>query len=380
MHVPVVLWARRVWPRVARAPRATAATVGALACVPGITRALTLATHDEIAGALHAASMVELTVAVIAFLPLVALELAARWRSATVGRAVTKATPARSVPATTPPADPPALARRDVLHAAGGATVLGATGLLVGRGAVHRFDIEIREVPVRIPGLPRALDGYVIAQVSDLHAGVFMPESRLRAGLARVRELKADMLVATGDLCDVDPREAPVVARALMDVAPRDGAFAILGNHDYYSGAADVGDALRAAGVSLLVNDGRVVRAGDGGGFALLGLDDQWARRHGGRGPDPARASASVPRDLARILLAHQPSTVLWAARGAALQLSGHTHGGQIRPADLTLPFSAGLYRQGETALYVNRGFGVAGPPVRLGVPAEITKVILVAA
>ncbi len=139
--------------------------------------------------------------------------------------------------------------------------------------------------------------------------------------------------------------------------------------------------AVRAAGVGLLVNDSRVIRPGDGGGFALVGLDDMWSAARGGPGPDLAGATASVAPDLPRILLAHQPAAFPLAAGKVALQLSGHTHGGQIRPANLLLPGPvAGRYERDGSVLYVNSGFGVAGPPARLGVPPEITKVVLVAA
>jgi predicted MPP superfamily phosphohydrolase len=133
------------------------------------------------------------------------------------------------------------------------------------------------------------------------------------------------------------------------------------------------------------LNRGKRLRAGDGGGFALLGVDDLWSTRFGGRGPDLARAIADVPGDAPRVLLSHQPNTVdLWRGQ-VALQLSGHTHGGQInpgfRPAALFMPYLAGRYDVGEgTTLYVNRGFGTAGPPARVGAPPEITKFVLVAA
>ena len=194
---------------------------------------------------------------------------------------------------------------------------------------------------------------------------------------------KPDLLVVTGDMVDFDPAFAPLVARKLAAVAPRDGIFACLGNHDYYAGADKVASTLDAAGVRMLVNDGRLVRASDGGGFALLGVDDLWSRRYRRQGPrlDLAlRVAAAAPR----ILLSHQPMTVDdWAGR-VALQLSGHTHGGQInpgfRPADLFMRYVAGEYRVQGTVLYVNRGFGTVGPPSRVGAPPEVTRIVLVAA
>ena len=284
-----------------------------------------------------------------------------------------------------PPVPEGAMTRRQVVEAVGGVAMLGATGATLGWGAVHgRHDYELVELPVRIAGLPRALDGYVIAQVSDLHAGNYVGERELDEGLERVRAARPDLVVVTGDLVDFDPAFAPLVARKLADLAPRDGVFACLGNHDYYAGWERVVASLRAAGITPLVNEGTVVRPRDGGGFALLGVDDRWSGRYGRPGPRLDEALAMVPESAPRILLSHQPVTVdRWQGK-VALQLSGHTHGGQInpgfRPADLFMSYVSGLYRVGGTVLYVNRGFGTVGPPSRVGAPPEITRIVLVAA
>ena len=289
------------------------------------------------------------------------------------------------------PADPPALAapgpsmtRRQIVEATTGVGILGTTGSLLGWGMIRgRHAFELVEVPIRIAGLPRALDGYVIAQVSDIHAGTYVGERELHEGLARVREARPDLVVVTGDIVDIDADYAPLVARKLTDLAPRDGVAAALGNHDYYADEERVLAALRAAGVRPLVDEGCVIRAGDGGGFALLGVDDRWSVRYGKRGPQLERALAMVGPELPRILLSHQPPTVdRWAGQ-VALQLSGHTHGGQInlgfRAADVFLKYVAGRYAVGRTTLYVNRGFGTVGTPSRVGAPPEVTRFVLVA-
>jgi predicted MPP superfamily phosphohydrolase len=281
--------------------------------------------------------------------------------------------------------DGPAMSRRQIVEATGGAALFGATGSMLAWGAVRgRHAFEICELPVRILGLPRALDGYVIAQISDIHTGMYVGERELEEGLARLREARPDLLVVTGDLVDFDEGYAPLIARKLRDAAPRDGVTAILGNHDYYAGADTVADTLRKAGVDVLIDAGKVVRPSDGGGFALLGVDDLRAAKHGRPGPRLDKALAMVPPGLPRVLLSHQPQTVdLWAGN-VSLQLSGHTHGGQInpgfRPADLVLKYIAGHYAVGETTLYVNRGFGTVGPPSRVGAPPEVTRIVLVAA
>ena len=169
-----------------------------------------------------------------------------------------------------------------------------------------------------------------------------------------------------------------------MDLGARDGGVSILGNHDYYAGPDEVAAALRAAGVTTLINEGRVIRPGDGGGFALLGVDDLSAERHHRAGPRLDRALAMVPADAPRILLSHQPPSVERWAGEVALQLSGHTHGGQInpgfRPADFFFRYVAGTNEVGGTTLYVNRGFGTVGPQSRIGAPPEVTRFVLVAA
>ena len=139
--------------------------------------------------------------------------------------------------------------------------------------------------------------------------------------------------------------------------------------------------------VNVLSNESVRLRAGDGGGFALLGVDDHQGRAGrspGFRGPDLYAAGRGLDAEVPRILLAHQPRYFKEAAGRVALQLSGHTHGGQInpgfRPAELVMDFVAGRYERGGSTLWVNRGFGVAGPPSRVGAPPEVTKIVIVAA
>jgi uncharacterized protein len=273
--------------------------------------------------------------------------------------------------------------RRIAVERALGLTAIGVSGAALGWGAViGRHDFLVEEVVVRLPGLPRALDGYTIAQISDIHAGLFVGDRELAEGFDKVRGLRPDLVVVTGDLLDFDAGYADWLGRQLALLRGKDGVVGILGNHDYYAGFKLVLPAMRAAGVDMLVNEGRVIRPKDGGGFALLGVDDLWASRSGGKGPDLARAISMVPPDLPRVLLAHQPSFVEMAEGQVGLQLSGHTHGGQInpgfRPADWLLRYVAGRYTLGATTMWVNRGFGVAGPPSRIGAPPEVTKVVLV--
>ena len=251
-----------------------------------------------------------------------------------------------------------------------------------------RHDYQIEEVPVRIPGLARTLEGYTIVQLSDIHFGTFVGEPELRSAVELVGRARPDLVVLTGDLVDHDPRYVPLLSQLVSRLSPiaRDGVVAIPGNHDYYAGVETVLTGLRNGGATVLRNQGRVV--GDGGGaFALLGVDDVWAPRNGfDTAPDLDRAIAMVPPHLPRVLLCHNPVFFPDAAERVQLQLSGHTHGGQVnvgvRLADHVLPFGyvAGSYERGASQLYVNRGFGTAGPPARIGAPPEITKLVLLSA
>ena len=346
---------------------------GVLILAPPIARLFARTDAGAVTSSLLAIGMIEVMIVLVAAIPIFLLGAAA---------------------SVVPPAPPnaeaeangePTVGRREVIERVGGLAVLGVSGAALGWGMARgRHAFEIEEVVVKIVGLPRALDGYTIAQISDIHVGLFVGERELREGLSRLAEIKPDLVVATGDLVDVDPHFAPLMAHALASLKARDGVAAILGNHDYYTGAAKVLAALRAAGVNTLLNSGVHLRKGDGGGFALLGVDDLSAERSGGPGPSLEAAIAMVPPDAPRILLAHQPRFFREAKGRVALQLSGHTHGGQInpgfRPADFFMEFVAGRYEAAGSTLWVNRGFGVAGPPSRVGAPPEVTKIILVSA
>ncbi len=275
--------------------------------------------------------------------------------------------------------------RREAFVRMAGGVSWAASASVLGWGATRgRHDFELVEIVAKIPGLPRALDGYAIVQISDLHIGTFVGEADLTRGLELVTRARPDLLVVTGDFVDFDAGLAPMVASRIAGVAPRDGVVGILGNHDYYADAGAVRAALAAGGIDMLVNESRVLRAGEGGGFVVIGLDDYTALRNGGRGPDLAGTLASTPQDLPRILLAHQPRQFDESAGKVALQLSGHTHGYQFdfaaRVGRIARKYVSGRYEKSGSLLWVNRGFGVTGPPARVGVRPEITKIILAAA
>jgi predicted MPP superfamily phosphohydrolase len=376
-HVFVVSWLLRVFPRLARHRRAV--LVSAVLCflTAPIGRLFGAFYWKGLASTFSAAGTTLWMSVILAAIPLAVVVVASRLIAPEV-RALANREPSRTEP-------PERIGRRLAVERGLGLTTFAASASALGWGAVvGRHDFRVEELVVRLPGLPKVLDGYTIAQISDIHAGLFVGDREIDEGLAVVRGLCADMVVATGDLLDFDARFAPWLARKLADLAPRDGVVAILGNHDYYAGFRLVIPAMRSAGLSLLMNEGRMIRPADGGGFALLGVDDLWASRSGGVGPDLGRAIAMVPPDAPRVLLAHQPNFFTTSRGKVALQLSGHTHGGQInpgfRPAEFFMRYVAGRYEEQGSSLWVNRGFGVAGPPSRIGAPPEVTKVVLVSA
>jgi predicted MPP superfamily phosphohydrolase len=288
-----------------------------------------------------------------------------------------------------------ALPRRTFLTqaAAGSAFLIGGGSALYG-ALKGRNDYSLEELPFKLPGLSRRLDGFTIAQLSDVHIGVYVGDAELRIAEDLLRRAKPDLIVLTGDLLDNDARLADQLGRFVRRLTPlaRAGVVAISGNHDYFAGVDAVERAVTGAGARMLRNRGLVLGSAEAG-VALLGVDDVMARREGG-GPDLDRALASLKTtdatglaaaDMPRLLLCHNPSFFAESAGRVGLQLSGHTHGGQvnlgIRPADLLLPggWVAGRYDKNGSALYVNRGFGTVGPPARIGAPPEVTRIVLTA-
>jgi predicted MPP superfamily phosphohydrolase len=264
------------------------------------------------------------------------------------------------------------------------ALAVGAVGLGMAATALRRClaGPELRRVEVPLARWPQALDGYRIVQLSDVHIGPLL-DRRFAASLAeRVNALAPDLVVVTGDLVDGGVGRVGAEVEPLGALRARDGVWFVTGNHDYYSGADDWVARMSALGWRALRNE-RVAIERPGASFELAGVDDH----HGalvepGGGEDLARALGGRDPERPVVLLAHDPATFRRSSRmGVDLQLSGHTHGGQIWPfrwaVRITVPWIAGLYRVGEAAVYVSRGTGFWGPPMRLGAPAEITELVL---
>jgi hypothetical protein len=263
-------------------------------------------------------------------------------------------------------------------------TVLAGGGITTLYSSGRAFaSAEISEIPVRLPRLPRTLDGLTIVQLTDLHVGPFIGRRFVERLVAQANALAPDLVVITGDLVDGTVPTLGHAVSALGGLRARFGRFFVTGNHEYYSGVAPWTQFLERLGIPVLRN--RRVAIGDGGGtFDLVGVDDWGGRRRGGQGYDLEAALRGRDSDQAAVLLSHQPRNFeVAASRGIGLQISGHTHGGQIFPmtmlVGLEYAYTRGLYRHQESNIYVSRGCGFWGPPSRLGSPPEIVKLVLTA-
>jgi uncharacterized protein len=265
----------------------------------------------------------------------------------------------------------------------GGAAGLG-TGLL-GAAAVGQAlrAVKVVDVDVKLGRLPAASSGTTIVQISDLHIGATIGRAFVEDVVRRCNGLAPDIVAITGDLVDGSVDSLWDAVSGLGQLKARHGVYFVTGNHEFFSGARQWIEALPRLGIRVLGNE-RVAIDSGGGGFDLAGVHDHSAGRiQPGHGPNLTQALAGRDSRRELVLLAHQPKAVSEAARmGVGLQLSGHTHGGQIWPFSylvrLSQPYLAGLHRHGDTQVYVNPGTGYWGPPMRLGTRAEITRIRLV--
>ncbi len=272
-------------------------------------------------------------------------------------------------------------ARLLALMGIGGAAAAGLTFFYASQIEPRWLDFRTRRL--RLRGLSPAFDGYRIVQISDLHLarGKLLTPDRLEAIVRQVNGLRPDLVLITGDfVSDLDETSRDGVTRLRLLDAP-DGVLGILGNHDYWCDVAEVAVVVREAGVRLLLNEHTVIRR-KGASLVVAGLDDIWEGEY-----DLDRSLAGIPPRAPVILMAHEPNYADFAAQDSrvALQLSGHSHGGQVRVpgiGPLALPdvawrYPMGLYRVGDMLLYVNRGIGLAEIPFRLHCRPEITTFIL---
>jgi uncharacterized protein len=280
------------------------------------------------------------------------------------------------------PAASPAMNRRLFLARAGAAAAGAASVGLVGVGVANAMGPpNLLQVPVRLRRLDTAFNGFRIAVVADIHLGPLAGRSHTERIVRMINETEPDLVAIVGDLVDGTVEELGSAAEPLRDLVSREGAFFVTGNHEYF--VPDTSEWLRELerlGVQPLRNENTTIRRGTAA-FDLAGVNDVSGAQHSDP-PDYDRALAGTSSSRPTILLAHQPVQVDEAsAHGVDLQLSGHTHGGQMWPFHYIVralqPSLAGLSTVGDTQLYVTRGAGFWGPPVRIGAPPDITVVSL---
>ena len=249
-----------------------------------------------------------------------------------------------------------------------------------------RRSAAVVAVDVPIANLPAALQGFRIAQISDVHVGPTIKRGYVSAIVRSVNRLQADMVAVTGDLVDGSVADLAAHVAPLADLSSTHGTYFVTGNHEYYSGAHAWITELRRLGLTVLMNQHVVLQHG-AAELLVAGVADHGAHHFDAQHrSDPQAALIGAPRAATvRVLLAHQPRSADAAEKaGFDLQLSGHTHGGQFWPwnhfVPLQQPFTSGLHKWKKLWVYTSRGTGYWGPPKRLGAPSEITHLRLVAA
>lgn len=252
--------------------------------------------------------------------------------------------------------------------------------------AVVRVDVPVTNLPV-------TLQGFTVAQISDVHVGPTIKTHYLQRIVDRVNSLGANMVAITGDLVDGSVKELGHHIRPLAQLQSTHGSFFVTGNHEYYSGAHSWIVALRQLGIRVLMNEHVVIQHSkdsqdpEPATVVVAGVADYSAHHFDeSHRSDPQASIAHAPEHAVfKLLLAHQPRSAAAAEKaGFDLQLSGHTHGGQFWPwgyfVRFQQPFTAGLNKLGTLWVYTSRGTGYWGPPKRFGAPSEITLLRLVAA
>ncbi len=258
-----------------------------------------------------------------------------------------------------------------------------ATGLVVcGYGCTaRRWFFVTRKIEIPVRGLSPELDGYTIAQLSDLHIGAFTPLWWGQRWVTAANAAHADLVVVTGDMVTSGVAFHEDIAQLVGELRAKDGTYVIMGNHDYFGEGEPLVSLLRGRGAHVLRNQG-VVLERNGGRLYLAGMDDTWTKR--------ANLDASLaarPEGVPTVLLAHDPDRFPHAVkRNVEVVLSGHTHGGQIavpflgrliNASKLAHRYHIGIYEEGDSTLYVHPGLGTTGPPMRLGVAPVIALIKL---
>lgn len=254
---------------------------------------------------------------------------------------------------------------------------LAFAGALSGKAIYEARHIEIENVDIKLQGLK---NNYKVVQLSDIHIGGLIDEKFMADLVERVNNLNPDIVVITGDLVDIKLEYAKPALNELKGLKSTYGTYFIVGNHEYFHGIGDIINSVNALGIKVLENE-NIYIGEKGKGFNLAGVYDVMGNRTGHYKPDLQKALKNKA-DSPTVLLAHQPRFMNEIESEVDLVLSGHTHGGQLYPfrvfVKLVQPYLAGLYRHNDKVqVYVNKGTGFWGPPMRLGASAEITNITL---
>lgn len=262
----------------------------------------------------------------------------------------------------------------------GGAFSIAAPFIITGYGALKTArDYRIEEVEISSDRLPAAFDGFTIAQISDIHSGMYMSEREMRKIRDLINSLHPQMAALTGDFVDELAKEIEPVARVFSQIKSDFGTFACMGNHDLFDNYSGLSSAMKESGIALLENENRVLKT-SGEQLAVLGVADR-GRTYRDRTAE--QIIEGIEPENFKVLLSHRPNFFARAQKlGIDLQLSGHTHGGQIGLDIFGLSlnlihafekYARGLYEEAKSKLYVNPGVGMVLAPIRIGIPPEIT-------
>lgn len=267
--------------------------------------------------------------------------------------------------------------------------LMGVPFFIASKGALKTtYQFTIHEVDIPLSGLPRSLDGFRLVQISDLHAGSFHSSEPMEEAVRIINHLKADLVAVTGDFVNYHYDEYPIIAESISKIQSKYGIYGCLGNHDHFMKKSSVGELrkmISQSGINLLDNYGIVVETSQGP-LQIAGVDNTG---YGQYFADFDKTINGLSNDIPKILLCHDPTNWDKSIRNKMkvdLMLSGHTHGGQagidlvgnfITPAMFVYEQYAGLYQDKDQYLYINRGLGNSGIPIRVGVPPEITLITL---
>ena len=286
------------------------------------------------------------------------------------------------------PESPISIERRKVLHTIG-ATASIIPFIATAQGVFKTvYDIEVKNIEIVLPVLSRQLDGLRILQISDIHTGSYFGTGYLEEAVRIINEQKADIIAVTGDFVNFDPSELQLFLPTLRTLQADIGIYASLGNHDHYMTAMkhlQLQNMITSTGMNLLINQSRVLTINNAQ-LVMAGTDNTGFNQKFG---NLEQTFKDIPREVPSILMAHDPTywkMEILNSGLADITLSGHTHGGQVgieflgesySPAQFVYEEWSGLYSSENKYLYVNRGLGTVGPPIRVGIPPEITIITL---